>query len=235
MTEPGDRLGPGGDVHERQARRRALRRQRRQDVHHQRHQRRPRDRRGQDRHRPSATAASACWSSSAAWTASSAGATSRRSASTPRTRPSCPSPTCVCRWRTCSGEEGQGFRYLVSNLPQERLSIAASAVAAAEAALAWTLEYVRERTAFGQPIGSFQSSRFTLAELHGEVRDRARVRRPLRAGAERRRADRPRRPPPRSGGPPTCRAGSSTAACSCSAATATCSSTRSPAPSPTRA
>ncbi|HLH13599.1 MAG TPA: acyl-CoA dehydrogenase family protein [Solirubrobacteraceae bacterium] len=67
------------------------------------------------------------------------------------------------------GEEGAGFTYLVSNLPQERLSIAASAVAAAEAALAWTLEYVRERHAFGQPIGSFQASRFTLAEIHGEV------------------------------------------------------------------
>jgi alkylation response protein AidB-like acyl-CoA dehydrogenase len=67
------------------------------------------------------------------------------------------------------GSEGEGFRYLVSNLPQERLSIAASAVAAAEAALGWTLEYVRERKAFGQPIGSFQASRFTLAELHGEV------------------------------------------------------------------
>ncbi|MCW3018710.1 MAG: Butyryl-CoA dehydrogenase, partial [Solirubrobacterales bacterium] len=67
------------------------------------------------------------------------------------------------------GREGEGFLYLVSNLPQERLSIAASAVAAAEAALGWTLDYVRERTAFGQPIGSFQASRFTLAELHGEV------------------------------------------------------------------
>ncbi len=67
------------------------------------------------------------------------------------------------------GEEGKGFLYLVSNLPQERLSIAASAVAAAEAALSWTLEYVRERRAFGQPIGSFQSSRFTLAELRTET------------------------------------------------------------------
>jgi alkylation response protein AidB-like acyl-CoA dehydrogenase len=67
------------------------------------------------------------------------------------------------------GEEGEGFRYLVSNLPQERLSIAASAVAAAEAALEWTLEYVRERKAFGQSIGSFQASRFTLAEVRGEV------------------------------------------------------------------
>src|SRR5450759_499660 len=67
------------------------------------------------------------------------------------------------------GKEGEGFRYLVSNLPQERLSIAASAVAAAEAALGWTLDYVRERQAFGQPIGSFQSSRFTLAELRTET------------------------------------------------------------------
>jgi alkylation response protein AidB-like acyl-CoA dehydrogenase len=72
------------------------------------------------------------------------------------------------------GEEGEGFRYLVSNLPQERLSIAASAVAAAEAALAWTLDYVRERRAFGRPIGSFQSSRFALAEMRTEV-DIARV------------------------------------------------------------
>jgi alkylation response protein AidB-like acyl-CoA dehydrogenase len=67
------------------------------------------------------------------------------------------------------GEEGKGFLYLVSNLPQERLSIAASAVAACEAMLGWTLEYVRERKAFGQTIGSFQNSRFELAELHGEV------------------------------------------------------------------
>jgi alkylation response protein AidB-like acyl-CoA dehydrogenase len=67
------------------------------------------------------------------------------------------------------GEEGEGFRYLVSNLPQERLSIAASAVSASEAAMSWTLAYVREREAFGQPIGSFQSSRFTLAELSSEV------------------------------------------------------------------
>ncbi|HEX4435555.1 MAG TPA: acyl-CoA dehydrogenase family protein [Solirubrobacteraceae bacterium] len=67
------------------------------------------------------------------------------------------------------GQEGKGFIYLVSNLPQERLSIATSAVAAAEASLGWTLDYVRERKAFGQPIGSFQNSRFELAEMHGEV------------------------------------------------------------------
>ena len=67
------------------------------------------------------------------------------------------------------GSEGEGFVQLVSNLPQERLSIAASAVAAAEAMIGWTLDYVRERKAFGQTIGSFQNSRFTLAEVRGEV------------------------------------------------------------------
>src|SRR5208282_3045917 len=72
------------------------------------------------------------------------------------------------------GEEGRGFVHLVSNLPQERLSIAASAVAAAEAALSWTLAYARERHAFGQSIGSFQSARFTLSELRSEV-DIARI------------------------------------------------------------
>jgi alkylation response protein AidB-like acyl-CoA dehydrogenase len=67
------------------------------------------------------------------------------------------------------GEEGQGFRYMTSNLAQERLSIAIAGVAAARGALQWTLQYVKERTAFGQPIGSFQNSRFALAEMATEV------------------------------------------------------------------
>jgi alkylation response protein AidB-like acyl-CoA dehydrogenase len=66
-------------------------------------------------------------------------------------------------------EEGQGFLHLVHNLPQERLSIAAAGVAAARAAFEWTLEYCKERQAFGQPIGSFQNSRFTLAEMKTEI------------------------------------------------------------------
>jgi alkylation response protein AidB-like acyl-CoA dehydrogenase len=67
------------------------------------------------------------------------------------------------------GEEGQGFLHLVHNLPQERLSIAVAGVAAARAALDWTLDYVKQRTAFGQPIGTFQNTRFVLAELATEV------------------------------------------------------------------
>ena len=67
------------------------------------------------------------------------------------------------------GEEGKGFGYLLRNLAQERLSIAVNAVAAARAAFDWTLAYCKERQAFGQPIGSFQNSRFRLAELATEV------------------------------------------------------------------
>jgi alkylation response protein AidB-like acyl-CoA dehydrogenase len=67
------------------------------------------------------------------------------------------------------GEEGQGFRYLVTNLPQERLSIAITGVAAARVAFEQTLAYAKERRAFGQPIGAFQNSRFRLAEMATEV------------------------------------------------------------------
>jgi alkylation response protein AidB-like acyl-CoA dehydrogenase len=67
------------------------------------------------------------------------------------------------------GEEGKGFSCLMRQLAQERLSVAVSAVAACETALDITLEYCKERTAFGQPIGSFQNSRFKLAEMKTEI------------------------------------------------------------------
>jgi uncharacterized delta-60 repeat protein len=67
------------------------------------------------------------------------------------------------------GAEGQGFFQLVDKLPQERLSIAVTAVAHARAAFEWTCEYVRERKAFGQPIGAFQNTRFKLAEIKTEI------------------------------------------------------------------
>ncbi|CAB4860720.1 unannotated protein [freshwater metagenome] len=67
------------------------------------------------------------------------------------------------------GEEGRGLSLLMLNLPQERLSIAITAVATAERALDLTLDYVRERNAFGKPIGSFQANRFSLAEVATEV------------------------------------------------------------------
>ena len=67
------------------------------------------------------------------------------------------------------GDEGKGFSYLAFNLAQERLSIAVAGVATARAALGWTLEYVGERTAFGKAIGTFQNTKFVLAEVKTEV------------------------------------------------------------------
>ncbi|NDU71588.1 acyl-CoA dehydrogenase [Actinomadura sp. DSM 109109] len=67
------------------------------------------------------------------------------------------------------GEEGMGFIYLMTNLARERLSIGATAQAAAETAFAQTLEYCKTREAFGRPIGKFQHNRFTLAEMKTEL------------------------------------------------------------------
>ncbi len=67
------------------------------------------------------------------------------------------------------GAQGQGFAHLVDRLPQERLSMAVAAVAGARWALELTLTYVKERTAFGAPIGSFQNTRFRLAEMATEI------------------------------------------------------------------
>ncbi|MTV25363.1 acyl-CoA dehydrogenase [Nitriliruptoraceae bacterium ZYF776] len=67
------------------------------------------------------------------------------------------------------GEEGQGFVYLMQALPQERLGIAVAGAAGAAAALEMTLAYCKERQAFGRPIGSFQNTRFKLAEMKTKV------------------------------------------------------------------
>jgi long-chain-acyl-CoA dehydrogenase len=67
------------------------------------------------------------------------------------------------------GDEGQGFVYLMERLPQERLAIAVVAAAACEKVLDLTTEYVKSRTAFGRPVGSFQNSRFTIAEMATET------------------------------------------------------------------
>jgi len=67
------------------------------------------------------------------------------------------------------GEENLGFRYLMDGLAQERLQMAVGAVAHAEAVFAETLEYTKGRFAFGQPIASFQNSRFALATMRTEI------------------------------------------------------------------
>ena len=66
-------------------------------------------------------------------------------------------------------EEGQGFVQLMQQLPQERLLIGTQAIAVIERALAVTIDYVRERKAFGQPVLNFQNTQFKLAELKTEA------------------------------------------------------------------
>ena len=67
------------------------------------------------------------------------------------------------------GEEGRGFIYLMQDLPQERLSIAVGAVANAKAILEATIDYTKERKAFGTTVASFQNTQFKLAELSAEI------------------------------------------------------------------
>ncbi|MDP6692156.1 MAG: acyl-CoA dehydrogenase family protein [Alphaproteobacteria bacterium] len=63
------------------------------------------------------------------------------------------------------GEEGKGFIYLMQELAWERLQLSISAVANTEAAVEWTIDYTKQREAFGQPIMDFQNTRFKLAEV----------------------------------------------------------------------
>lgn len=67
------------------------------------------------------------------------------------------------------GEEGEAFSYLGHNLPQERLSIASGALVSCEAALRYTLDYVKEREVFGKPLATFQNTKFELAALEAKV------------------------------------------------------------------
>jgi acyl-CoA dehydrogenase len=67
------------------------------------------------------------------------------------------------------GQEGKGFGYLMTELAQERLVVAQSAIALAEAYLETTIEYVKTRQAFGKPVSEFQNTKYKLAELATEV------------------------------------------------------------------
>jgi alkylation response protein AidB-like acyl-CoA dehydrogenase len=67
------------------------------------------------------------------------------------------------------GEAGHGFVHLMTNLSQERLSMAVSAATACEVVVDLTLSYAKERTAFGRPIGKFQHNRFVIAEMATEA------------------------------------------------------------------
>ena len=169
----------------------------------------------------SGTGASACWSSSGACRASSGAATSTRSACTPRTRPSCSSPTCASPSANLLGEEGQGFAYLVTKLPQERLSIAV----AARGGRPRRARPGRSSTSSSATRSASRSAR-SRTRSSASPRWRRRSRSPrtsstVRACPRRRRAHRRGRRHGqvvvhRAAGP-----GRSTGACSCTAATAT--------------
>jgi acyl-CoA dehydrogenase len=67
------------------------------------------------------------------------------------------------------GVEGDAFAYLGNNLPQERMTVAVGSIAQARAAVATTIEYVKERKAFGKPVASFQNTKFELAAMSAEI------------------------------------------------------------------
>ncbi len=72
---------------------------------------------------------------------------------------------CKVPMTNCIGEENKGFIYLMSQLPQERLSIAVSAQSAAQRAFDITVDFVKERKAFGKTVFDFQNTKFVLADL----------------------------------------------------------------------
>jgi acyl-CoA dehydrogenase len=69
----------------------------------------------------------------------------------------------------CLGEEGMGFAYLMNQLPQERLSIACAAQAAAQRAFDEAVKFTKERKAFGKTVFDFQNTKFTLADLAAKL------------------------------------------------------------------
>ncbi len=129
------------------------------------------------------------------------------------------------------GEVGKGFTYLMQELPQERLMIAITAMAAAETALEWTVTYCQERKAFGQPIGKFQNSRFKLAEMKTEIEiGRVFVDRCVMEHNEGNlKSDEASMA--KWWRPLNCKSGSWISACNCTVVMATCTSTRLPRPS----
>ncbi len=233
MTEPGAGSDLRGIASTAKWNGEALGSERLQDVRHERDPRRAGDRRRADARAARPTASVCSWSSRRC-RASNAGASSMKVGRRAQDTAELFFESVAVPAENLIGEEGRGLQHLMRNLAQERLSIATTAVANAERALEITLEHVRARNAFGQPIGSFQANRFSLAELATEVSiGRVYVDRCIEAhvagelsGTEAAKAklwttELEFRP--------------STSACSSTAATATWRSTRSPAAGATRA
>ncbi len=166
MTEPGTGSDLQGVRTNAKKSGNGYRAQRLEDLHHQRPARQSHHRGRQDRSESRRQGHLAAW-----WwrpttrRASGAAASSRSSAWIPPTPRNCSSKTCKLPAESLLGtEEGQGFYQLMKELPQERLIVAVHAVAMMERALALTIDYVKQRKAFGKTIIEFQNTQFELAE-----------------------------------------------------------------------
>ena len=167
----GHRLRPRQRADARAPRRRSLRHQRRQDVHLQRPDRRPVHRR-LPRPIPTPTrrtAASACSWSRPARPASCKGRKLDKLGLRGQDTSELAFEDCRVPASNLLGAEGQGFKMLMEKLQQERLCIAVGSLASCRRALDDTVDYVKQRHAFGQPIAAFQNTQFKLAELATEV------------------------------------------------------------------
>ena len=206
--------------HRRQGRRR-LGHQRVQDVHHQRLLRRPGGGRGAHRRRRRRRAASPCSASRPTREGFSRGRKLDKVGQDESDTAELFFEDVRVPDANIIGELDEGFIHMMNWLPQERLGSAITNLAHAAQILDETIEYAKERKAFGQPIGPFQHNKFLLAELVTQVEvTQAYVDQCVLAHTARR-ADRRSTPPRPSGGPPRCRTTCSTTASSCTAATAT--------------
>ena len=180
MTEPGIGSDLASMSTTRDPRRRPLRRERREDLHHQRHQRRPRDHRGEDRPGASGTAGMSLLVIERGMDGFERGRNLEKIGLHAQDTAELFFTDVHVPVDNLLGVEGQGFAHLVDNLPQERLSIAVRGVAAAEAALRWTLEYAKQRA--GVRLAGRVVPEHPLRARRDAHRDRHRagVRRPLR-------------------------------------------------------
>ncbi len=168
ITEPGGGSDVARITHPCGARRRPLRRRRREDLHHLRrpgrlrHDRRP-------HRRPGARRASRCWSSRRARPASPSTGRCARWAGTAPTPPSCPSSTCRVPVANLVGDEGSGFGQIADQFVVERIALAVHGYGIAARSLDLAAAYARDRQTFGRPLIGNQSVQHTLVEMRRQV------------------------------------------------------------------
>ena len=177
----GHRIRPGGHRDHRRPRRRRVRPQRREDVHHQRHQRRPRDRRRQDRPDADRHSGMSLLVVERGMPGFERGRNLEKIGLHGQDTAELFFNDVRVPVANRLGEEGKGFRYLSHNLAQERMSIAITGVSMARAALDLDARRTsRSAPRSAQAVGSFQNTKFVLAEVQDRGRRRSGLRRPVR-------------------------------------------------------